>query len=239
MYSDPYKKLDNPVWHAFQTMHGNLSVGTDTTKRYLPNILQIIGFDNPKLGNLTEIESWVDVDEKFFVVGDLSPLPENWKYLKTLECIQMVCPELRDLKFKSSEAIIQLSNPEIEEILELINLVQPGYFHKKTPELGSYYGIKKDGKLVAMAGERLRMSGFTEISAVVTHPDYTGKGFAQQLVAHVARKNLEIKCIPFLHFVSSNIRAASVYELLGFKTRKTIPFHQIQLIHSSLTLPAT
>ena len=231
---DHHEQLDNPVWHAFQTVQGSLSLGTDTVKKYLPNVLQIIGFKNPELTDLTAIEPWVNVDEKFFVVGDMPPLTDNWKYLKSLECVQMICSELTHLKFRSNELIVELLDSDIGEMLDLINQVQPGYFHQKTPKLGSYYGIKQGGKLIAMAGERLRMTGLTEISAVVTHPDYTGKGFAQQLVAHVAGKNLEIGSTPFLHFVSSNTRARSVYELLGFKIRRTIPFHQIQLIKKAI-----
>jgi len=94
--------------------------------------------------------------------------------------------------------------------------------------MGDYYGIRVNGELVAMTGERMRMNGLTEISAVVTHPDFTGRGYAQQLVAHTSNKNLAAGIVPFLHTGSSNERAIKIYELLGYTTRRIIDFTRIK-----------
>ena len=89
------------------------------------------------------------------------------------------------------DAIIeQLEQNDEQQMLALINLVQPGYFLPGTRMMGDYYGIRQNGELVAVTGERMRMDGLTEISAVVTHPGFTGRKYAQQLVAHVANKNM-------------------------------------------------
>ena len=106
-----------------------------------------------------------------------------------------------------------------DEMLALTELTKPGPFGKRTPELGTYLGIRDSGRLVAMAGERLRVPGFTEISAVCTHPEYQGHGFARMLISSVIRRTTARGDTPFLHVAQVNTRAIQVYEQLGFKTQ--------------------
>ena len=136
----------------------------------------------------------------------------------------MVCEKPVMLSFKNPEPITQLSAKDLPDMLNLINLVQPGFFFHDTPLLGDYFGIRINDQLVAITGERLRITNLTEVSAVVTHPLFTGKGFAQQLITHVMNKNSRDGSIPFLHFVAGNDRAQKIYELLGFERRRIIPF---------------
>ncbi|MCF2446793.1 GNAT family N-acetyltransferase [Dyadobacter sp. CY345] len=228
MNNDQYQKLDNPVWHSLQSSQKSFALGSDLIKRYPPDILTFLGCEAPQTGNLDHINQWIKPGENFFVVGELPKLSSNWKLNARLDCVQMVCNELNFDAADGDNKIVPLTQNHREEMLELVNLVQPGYFFKNTPLLGDYFGIMQDDKLVAMAGERMKMNGFTEISAVVTHPQHTGKGYAKQLVAHVSQKNIEQKAVPFLHFVTSNIRAGKVYEILGYTERRIIPFWQIQ-----------
>ena len=222
-----YNILDNPVWHALNTVHQKFATGTDTIKKYPSDVLQILGCGDPESANLNDIEPWITPGEKLFMVGELAPLPANWKILNKLDTTQMICSEPANLSFADPAEVVHLTNTDRVEMIELINLVQPGFFHRNTPLLGNYFGIKQQNKLVAIAGERLKITGFTEISAVVTHPSFTGKGFAQQLVSHVMNKNLNEGAVPFLHFASTNSRARKVYELLGFQERKVVPFWQL------------
>lgn len=219
-----HELLDNPGWYALQTVHQHFAEGTELIKRYPAEVLQIAGCADPAFTNLHEIEPWVEPGEKIFIVGDLPPLPQNWINYININCVQMVCSKLKPLPVKEKASIKLLTEIDHDEMIGLINLVQPGFFFRNTYQLGDYFGIRQDDKLVAIAGERLKISGLTEISAVVTHPHYTGRGYAQQLVVHVAAKNLEEGNIPFLHFVSTNHRARKVYELVGFEERRTIPF---------------
>ena len=108
-----------------------------------------------------------------------------------------------------------------------MNLVQPGYFKTKTPLLGNYFGIFKDNQLVAITGERMKMNDFTEVSAIVTHPDHTGKGYAKQLITHVVNAVFEENKTPFLHVLESNIGAIKLYEKLGFVTRRKMSLWNI------------
>jgi predicted GNAT family acetyltransferase len=105
--------------------------------------------------------------------------------------------------------------------------VYPEYFKKKTYTLGNYYGIYIDNQLVAVTGERMQMNDFIEVSAVITHPDHTGKGYAKQLVAHTVNAIIAQNKTPFLHVSEANIGAVKLYEKLGFQTRKKISIWNI------------
>ncbi|WP_159476439.1 GNAT family N-acetyltransferase [Dyadobacter sp. 3J3] len=227
MHSDSYKILDNPVWHALQTVHQNFALGTTNISRYQPGTLQILGCENPEKADLNTLRPWVSEGEKLFMVGKLAAPASGWTISRRLDCIQMVCENNESLILEPTEEIITLTEADRPEILELINLVQPGYFYKDTPLLGNYFGIRKDNKIVAMAGERFRMTGFSEISAVATHPLHTGNRYAQMLVSHVAKSIMNEGAVPFLHFINTNARAGKVYEFLGFRERRVIPFWEL------------
>lgn len=219
--------LDNPVWHALQTVHRTLSQGTPTAQRYKKGVLQVMGAEHPATAPYNELLHWLTPGERLFTVGDVPTLPDNWRYIKQVNCVQMICEVKPDVP---PTDVLKLENHHLADMLTLINLVLPGFFYEQTPLLGDYFGIFQNGHLVAMAGERLRLDGYTEVSAVVTHPDYTGRGYAQQLVAHVVAKNLDANIIPFLHATATNERAVKVYEKLGFKTRREMTFAQFELI---------
>ena len=104
-------------------------------------------------------------------------------------------------------------------MLELTALTKPGPFGSRTHELGTYLGIRCEGQLVAMAGERLKVPGYTEVSAVCTHPEHTGKGYARVLMTEIMRSIGERGETPFLHVRLDNVRAVEIYERLGFRTR--------------------
>ena len=109
-------------------------------------------------------------------------------------------------------------------MLELTALTKPGPFGTRTHELGAYLGIRASGRLVAMAGERLKVPGFTEISAVCTHPEHTGKSYARVLMSKIIERIRARGETPFLHVRQDNTRAIAVYESLGFQTRKLLHF---------------
>jgi len=131
------------------------------------------------------------------------------------------------IQLKIDNEIIKLTDDYKHELLDLVNLVQPGYFKPKTTSLGNYYGIFVDQKLVALAGERMKMNDFTEVSAIITHPDYAGKGYAKQLTAYVVNQIFTENKTPFLHVVESSIGAIKLYEKLGFVTRRKMSFWNI------------
>ena len=111
-------------------------------------------------------------------------------------------------------------------MMELTELTKPGPFAKRTRELGTYLGIRIDGKLIAMAGERLKVPGYTEVSAICTHPDHTGRGHARVLTTEIMRRILDRGEAPFLHVRQDNFRAIELYERLGFRCR-VVRYHAV------------
>ncbi|MEV5886852.1 GNAT family N-acetyltransferase [Streptomyces sp. NPDC052020] len=120
--------------------------------------------------------------------------------------------------------MVVLGEDDVPEMLDLVARTEPGPFWSRTHELGTYLGVKVDGTLVAMAGERLRPPGWTEISAVCTAPEARGQGHAARLVRTLAARILERGDRPFLHVAEANTGAIALYERLGFRTRRQMTF---------------
>jgi len=131
------------------------------------------------------------------------------------------------IEIEIKEPIIQLTNQHEDVLYQLVDLVQPGYFKRKTNLLGDYFGIFKNDELIAVTGERLKMNDFTEVSAVVTHPNHTGKGYAKQLIAHTINNIFTQNKIPYLHVLETNTAAINLYEKLGFIKRRKMSFWNI------------
>lgn len=217
-------KLDNPVWNSLSESHQKFALDYNGTRFYNPDYCPFGGF--VKLEDTLEATTaYASLCDNFFIVGEKPNLPNTLKIVKELVCLQMIIHEKVQLPFENE--IIKLTEEHKEELLDLVNLVQPGYFKSNTFLLGSYYGIFTNGKLVSIAGERMKMNNFTEVSAIITHPDHTGKGYAKQLTSHVVNNIFDEGKIPFLHVVESNLGAIKLYEKLGFITRRKMSFWNI------------
>lgn len=224
MKEHDHKKLDNPVWYSLYETHKKLAIADEDVAFYDPDYCPFGGFINVE-HTARACENYSKRCEHFFIVGKQPLLPDFLKVEKELICLQMTIDQ--PIQVSVSEEIVQLTPAHQDALFELVNKVQPGYFRTKTFLLGAYYGIFKNGNLIAAAGERMKMDHFTEVSAIVTHPEHTGKGYAYQLTAHVTNKIRTENKHPFLHVVESNQRAISLYEKLGFKLRRKISFWNI------------
>ena len=149
--------------------------------------------------------------------GD-AELGDGWQAVETFDLVQMIGEQVTGVD--CAEAI-PLGADDVPEMLELVAQTEPGPFLRRTVELGDYLGIRCDGVLVAMAGERFQLDGWTEISAVCTNPDYRGRGLASRLVgaliAGIQRRSERV----FLHVLATNTAAIGLYEELGFRVRQT------------------
>ena len=214
-------KLDNPVWHSLNETQRNYALDFNDLKCYKPDYCPFCGYVN---GNAIadDIDAYAKLIDNFYIVGERPVFSQRLILKKELVCLQMVIGNRIDIS--SQEEIVYLNNGFASELLELVNLVQPGYFKSKTIMLGNYYGIFKNNRLVSVTGERMQMNGFTEVSAIVTHPDYTGKGYAKQLIAHAVNRIFDTGKIPFLHVAETNTGAIHLYEKLGFAERRKISF---------------
>ncbi len=213
--------LDNPVWNALSTTHASFAEGNELAKRYPVDVAPFAA---------TRDQSAQSYDSLAQLLGPTGiaalPLvavpdfPAGWTVVRMVNSAQMVwnSPVVPPVE----HSVEDLDISQVDEMLALVELTRPGPFSRRTPELGSYLGIREAGQLVAMAGERLRLPGYTEISAVCTRPERRDRGYASSLVSALIRKITERDEIPFLHVRTENVQAIRVYEKLGFKTRRMI-----------------
>ncbi|MDO6811993.1 GNAT family N-acetyltransferase [Tenacibaculum soleae] len=222
------EKLNNPVWNSLNETHDTFSIKYDGIKFYAPEYCPFGGFIN--LENSSDgIDNYSAKNNNFYVVGK-KPLFSNALTLnKNLVCNQMILD--KPINISINEQIVELKTQRQKtELFHLVNKIQPGYFNSKTSDLGNYFGIYKDEKLIAVTGERMKMNEFTEISAVITHPEHTGKGYAKQLIKQTTNQIFKENKIPYLHVAESNIGAIKLYEKLGFTTRRKISFWNFKTV---------
>lgn len=217
-------KLDNPVWNSLSESHISFAIDYNGTKFYNPDYCPFGGFINSK-STLNAINQYSTLAKDFFIIGEKPVITDFLEIVKELVCLQMIIYNKIELSITSE--IIKLTKKHNDELVQLVTLVQPGYFKNKTAELGNYYGIFKENQLVAITGERMKMNNFTEVSAIITHPDHTGKGYAKQLIAHCVNTIFSQNKTPYLHVVESNIGAIGLYEKLGFVTRRKLSLWNI------------
>jgi predicted GNAT family acetyltransferase len=124
--------------------------------------------------------------------------------------------------------VVALGDADAGEMLALATLTKPGPFFRRTHRLGDFVGVRIDGRLAAMAGERLRLPGYTEVSAVCTHPDFRGRGYAAGLMSVVTQAILARREVPFLHVYDRNESAIRLYENLGWRRRRAVTVSFVQ-----------
>ena len=217
-------KLDNPVWYSLAESHKNLAFNYNTTRFYNPEYCAFGAF-NELSNNEDDLLAYAKLVPSFFIFGAKPNLPKPLQFKDELLCLQMIVSD--KIKLTYIDEIIKLDESHRPALLALVKIVYPEYFKSKTADLGNYYGIFKNNQLVAITGERMQMDDFIEVSAVITHPEHTGKGYAKQLVAYTANAILEQNKIPFLHVAAANIGAVKLYEKLGFITRIKMSIWQI------------
>lgn len=227
MSSSLYLQLDNPAWSALTGPQQAFASGNDVVKRYNSNNLPFAGYDHDHPEKVSQLDELLQPGEVFFLIGELPALPAQWSVLAELPCLQMI-NAAPVAPMENSIEMTLLTESHKQEMVDLVQKVQPGYFAPDTYQLGNYYGIRDKGELVAMAGERMRVPGMSEISAVCTHPEYTGRKYAQQLVTKICNENHSKGIIPFLHVLETNERAVKLYEFMGFATRRVISFWKLQ-----------
>ena len=213
-----YGKLDSPIYHSLNEFHQKFCLNFGDSKFYHPEVASFGG--SLDITQEEEIAEYAKICDDFLVFGAKPKLGSFKTDLSQLVCDQYVLENRIDMDI--TEVIVLLTDDNQDELLDFVKKFYPHYFKNRTPELGRYFGIFKDDKLVAVTGERMQMSDMTEVSAVITDSDYFGKGFAKQLVTFVSGKIFDDGKTPFLHVAESNFGAKKLYEKLGFDHRGKI-----------------
>jgi predicted GNAT family acetyltransferase len=203
------------------TTHANFALGGDLARRYPATIAPMAGvreISNASLNALAALMSPGDVvglfgPEPVSEVGDL--LVVAHKHLDQMTC------DRQDNSLHTGH-VTELTAADLPAMLQLVEVTKPGPFSAGAIALGAYLGIRHAGKIIAMAGERMRFDGFTEISAVCTHPSYLGRGYASSLVRALVQQITARGETPFLHLYSDNTVAIALYTKLGFAVQRRL-----------------
>jgi len=198
-------------------------MGEGSALRYPPEIAPFAAIGAHSQDAMEHLKSLVTPGERVGILGLLPDSQEGWVVQKSLDLAQYVW-EHPEAQVSDSARPVPLTESHVDRMLELTALVYPSYFRRGTAQLGQYFGVMDGDRLCAMAGVRLAMDGFAEISGVCTHPEYRGRGYAGLVSMRVAQHILEQGDQPFLHTEFDNHVAQSVYERLGFTLRRMIPF---------------
>lgn len=217
-------ELDNLVWHALSTVHARFSRSNELARVYDPDVSQFVAIRQQSAEAWSALAVLVG-PAATVIMGRPDPVEPSpgWDRLGGLFGHQMVLDSLGP-RPELSATIEALSEEHVPQIIELVELTQPGPFRPRTTELGNYYGVFDEGQLVAMAGERLQTPSFAEVSAVCTHPSARGRGLAAALTHHVATGIVDRGAIPVLHVAEANENARRVYTRLGFVVSRRLEF---------------
>ncbi|HEU4993139.1 MAG TPA: GNAT family N-acetyltransferase [Luteimonas sp.] len=214
---------DNPFWSALDTIHRDVALCEGDVARYPADYAPFLGVAHAEADVAAALDALVAPEETVLLLG-VAParVPRGWRLDPLEELAQMACDA--PIAVADGPEILALGESDRADVLALTALVYPHYFRERTAGLGRYIGIRVDGRLAAMAGERLGTPWHREMSAICTHPDFNGQGYARRLTARLTNDTLAAGKTPFLHVSQRNTRAKALYERLGYRLRRTIPF---------------
>jgi GNAT superfamily N-acetyltransferase len=221
--ADTERELDNPFWWSLTTRHAHFAQGGTLARRYPAAISPIAALPGAGSANVAALKTLVEIGDDLATVGPFVPaLQGNWETLYESQVTQMIRVDRSPLP-EGKVGVSILRAADVAEMLALVELTKPGPFRLRTIELGTYLGIREGARLVAMAGERTWVGDFREVSAVCTHPDAQGRGYARALMGRVINRMLRAGETPIIHVESSNLRAIDIYLVLGFIRRTEFP----------------
>ncbi|MDB5200944.1 MAG: family N-acetyltransferase [Ferruginibacter sp.] len=217
--------LHNPVFNALSSKDATFSNGRDKVKFFDEKVSPFAGFADDYPDGFEELKWLLPGGRKILYASSAEiSIPAGWTLLAHIPGLQFVLDELIKGE-KIAVEPVALGKEHVDEMIALTALTKPGPFDKRTIEFGSYYGIFNRGKLVAMTGQRLHLDDYSEISAVCTHPDHSGKGYAAALLQQQAGIIIRDGKTAFLHVRADNQRAIQLYERTGFKISRPMNFY--------------
>jgi ribosomal protein S18 acetylase RimI-like enzyme len=231
--------LDNPIWKALTTAQAHLAQAAGAARKFPPEITPLGGFPEPNEESYDSLAELLGKQPAVGVFYDSPPIvPAGWTIFQGGPLLQMIHEDGAEGAGLVSPipGFVELNAADVPEMVALAELTKPGPFSTRTYELGGFVGIRREGRLAAMAGERLRAPGYTEVSAVCTHPDFLGRGYAAFLMQTVMERIRGRGETPFLHVRAENARAIALYERLGFRTRVQLHYAVVRKPEAGLPL---
>jgi ribosomal protein S18 acetylase RimI-like enzyme len=217
--------LDNPAWSALTGPQADMAEREGGAARYPIDVAPFAALaEGPSESAWLGAARLPGADD-MVLVAPPAPPPASWEILQTILCVQMLAS---DLDAGGDPEAVVLGWPDVPDMLDLVARTRPGPFLPRTCELGRYMGIRRNGVLVAMAGERMRIPGWTEVSAVCTDESARGEGLATRLVRTVVAGIRDRGEEAFLHVASTNSTAIRLYRSLGFVERREIGFFVVR-----------
>jgi len=207
--------LDNIVWHTLVGPHARFAAGSGGARRYARGFSPIVGFATPDEPDFDALVEHCDRDEHFYCDAWSGAPPRGWHIDAETTMFKMVWSSI-DVPPDEAGDAVALGPSDAEAATALATLTRPGPFGPRTIELGEYFGVFDDGRLMAMAGERMHAGSLREISGVCTHPDFQGRGLATRLMRKLIRRQVARHETPFLHVMRANENARRLYERMGF-----------------------
>jgi GNAT superfamily N-acetyltransferase len=213
--------LDNVIWKALTTHDAHFAESFGSARRFPHDVTALGAFSGSDAEGFESLKGLLPADGSVALFLPVpTEAPDDFEVLRAIPLLQMLHDD-RKLNIPALD-YVELGEKDVPEMLALTELTKPGPFGKRTRELGTYLGIRREGRLVAMAGERLKLPGYTEVSAVCTHPEHTGHGYAAGLISVIVGKIQERGESAILHTAADNHRAIELYERLGFSKRATL-----------------
>jgi len=213
--------LDRPIWTALSTRHSAIAQGGDRARRYPASIVPFAAAADDSVESMRALAELVGPGETVVLLqAEDVVLPPELAPVSLATGVQMVAttriPTAPDARVR------RLTEADAAEMLALATLTRPGPFTLQALSLGEFWGVRIDGRLAAMAGERMRQPGYSELSGVCAHPDFRGGGLARLLSLHVADRIFARGEIPYLHAYATNSAAIGLYESIGFALRREV-----------------
>lgn len=219
--------LDNPIWHALNTHQRSMAQGSGSSLRYHPDAAPFAAVLEHSDEAMQQLHGLLSEHGAALVMSH-GPWPcSPWLAAHPLgPVLQMVAPQVP--AGPPERTMVELGPADLHDMLALVARTQPGPFGTRTLTMGRYIGVRDGGKLIAMAGERMRLDGFVEISAVCVDDNYRGRGLGGQLMAPLRQRILRDGNVPFLHVFEHNHAAVSLYRRLGFEVRDTFTLTRLE-----------
>ena len=217
----PEDPLLDSVWNALHSVHAHFALRNGPAVRYPADVVPFAAMAKADHSDLSPLAQLLAPAERVYLIGSQPKPAKNLQVGPALDCFQMLFPAAPHANATANAAptdtpILRMTPADAPAMVALTDLAFPGFFRSRTHEMGTYYGIRINDELVAMAGERIAVPGFCEISAVVTRPAHTGKGYARVLMNRLLQDHAAAGLQSFLHVSEHNSRAIAIYKRMGF-----------------------